>query len=284
MNKQNITNSNLEKTQLSVNERKALSLEIMDLIHNFCIQNNIKYLLHAGTLLGAIRHKGFIPWDDDLDICMPRPDYEKFRQIFKIEGYSISFWGDEKRLCLPFIKVYSNKTYAKTPKGRDLPFGLGIDIFPIDGYPESEKEIKKYFKKQDFIFKYGYLLAKSIEYPNLWQGNILKYIPKLILKFTIFIFFKSPYFAKIINKNAIKNDYNKSKTAGCSVALYRHKLEIVDKDCFENYKLMKFENKEYFVSNRYEEILESLYGPDYMTPPPVDKRNSIHLEHYYWKK
>lgn len=269
--------------ELTVEERKKLSLEILDEIDAYCEKNNIKYFLHAGSLLGAVRHKGYIPWDDDLDICMPRPEYERFLSSFTSENLSISYYEKDKLRVLPFMKVYSNKTYGTTPKLKPLPFGLGVDIFPIDGYPATEKETLKYFKKQVFLFHYFYKPCKACEFNEISSHSFFYKIIKYIFKYTIFIFLKSPFFAKLLNKRSKKNDFSKSEYAGCSIALYRKKLEKVKRSCFENGIKANFEDRQYIIPVAYDDILISLYGNSYMTPPPENQRTTEHIERYFWK-
>lgn len=263
--------------ELTVEERKKLGMEILDLIHAFCLKNNIRCYLDSGTLLGAVRHKGFIPWDDDIDISMPRPDYEKFLKIFKEEGcYISSYRTGGRRLVTPFAKVCSNKTYGTTLTGKKLPYGVAVDIFPIDGYPKGDSAIQKYFKKQLKVF-HRYLFLISLE-TTTESKSFIKHIVKEIIKF----FISSRTLARMVDNRARKNHFENSEKAGCSVALYFGDLTDSQRASFDKGILMSFEDREYFVPQNYKDVLEKTYGPDYMTPPPVDKRVSTHTENYYW--
>ncbi len=269
--------------EMVLEERKRYLIKILDAIHLFCTANNIKYCLHSGTLLGAIRHDGFIPWDDDIDICMPRPDYERFIKIYHSNDYTLYHYTNLKKLATPFIKISDNSTYSTTSIGTLLPYGLSIDIFPIDGYPEDEKERKKWFKKQDFLFHYGYLLIKTFECKSRFfcARNVLSFFIKFFLRFTVGVFVKTPYICKVIDDRAKANDFSDSSIAGCSVALYSRKIEIARKASYEELVLKTFEGKEYYIPKDFDDVLTSIYGKDYMTPPPEDKRIPEHEERIF---
>lgn len=270
-------------TELTIQERRTLSLEILDEVTEFCKKNDIRCYLHAGTLLGAVRHKGFIPWDDDIDICMPRPDYERFYNSFSSEKLQFSYYEIDKKRVLTFLKVYSTKTVGTTPKKSPLPFGLGIDVFPIDGFPSDEKQLHKYFRVQDFIFNYLYRPSKLWEFRQPQKGGLLiTKIIKFLMGITIFIFLKSSTIAKILNKRAMKNSFEECDYAGCSVATYRRKIEKVPKSVYEIAAPVEFEGKFYLAPKDYDAVLKSIYGEDYMLLPPEEKRVSIHWERYFW--
>ena len=136
--------------QLSQDEIKDGEVSILRAFHEFCENNHLVYSLAYGTLIGAVRHKGFIPWDDDIDVVMPRPDYERFIglavsgvfpegcrvQATEVDGFIQSF----AKVIDPSISVKSGRNRSETKEW------LWIDVFPIDGLPEQKKQAFFYFK------------------------------------------------------------------------------------------------------------------------------------------
>ena len=159
-------------------------------------------------------------------------------------------------------------------------------MFPIDGYPENEKERSIWFKKQDYLFHYGYLMLKTFECKSRFYNarNIFTFLPKLLLRLTYGVCFKTPYFCKIIDERAKANNFSTSSTAGCSVGLYRRKIEVAKRESFEKAITKSFEGKEYPIPENYDDILSSIYGKDYMTPPPKDQQITFHNERIFLKK
>ena len=266
--------------ELSVDDRKKMLLEIMDIVHVFCEDNNIRYYLHAGTLLGAVRHNGYIPWDDDFDICMPRPDYEKFLSVFTAEKLYLNTYKTEKNNVRPYAKICSKNTLCTNLIGYKLSYSLGIDVFPIDGFPEDEKLCEKFFRKQDFLFHYFFVVATMCESKNP-QKNVFRAIVLKILGCSFFKIFNSSYYSRRIDNRAIKNDFNVSSYAGCSVGIYRRKIEKTLKSSFTTGISHSFEDRVYMIPADYDNILKSLYGENYMIPPSEKDRESTHCEKYY---
>ena len=125
-------------------ELKAIQLDLLQKTADFCKENGIRYYLCGGTLLGAIRHKGYIPWDDDIDISMPRPDYDRFISMFnKPENdYQVIDMSNNKKYGLPFAKVHDTRTFVDELQYTKDQFGVYIDIFPIDGVGEDEQVLR----------------------------------------------------------------------------------------------------------------------------------------------
>lgn len=270
--------------ELSTKDIQSISLEIMKYFHKFCELNDIHYTLYGGSLIGAIRHHGFIPWDDDLDIAMPRPDYEKM----------IRLWSDtdEYKLFAPELKN-STKLYARLCEMQrteafaltpwfDGSAGVWIDILPIDGVEDDLVKFKENIDRMYFIEQESYKL-RSGHISLKKEYGLIRNI-KLLIRKTLWGW-KS--FDKIFQKhNNIRFSvpYEKAKYCGqLSFLIYKYK-EHIPKKYFENYILHKFEDTEFCIVEGYEYILRNYYG-NYMQLPPEDKRTPGHssVQGFYWK-
>ncbi len=257
--------------EIELEERKKISLEILEYIHKFCVENNIKYFINYGTLLGAVRHNGFIPWDDDIDISMVRSDYEKFLTLFSSDKYSIANYRNKKYYSICFSKIYANNTYGIKNNKIKLNFGIAVDIFPMDNIPNDEKTQKKFYSKYSFLF---FFYKRALLYNN--GNNKIKIFFKTIFH----ILFPARKFARILDKYVIK--YNKKDTTYVANILHSPKLRLTKKEDFEKQCLLQFENKEFYAPIGYKNVLSVIYGKDYMIPPPEKDRVSIHDEKYYY--
>ena len=263
--------------EITRNELKQIQLNILDYVNDFCEEHNIMYSLACGTLLGAIRHKGFIPWDDDIDIQMLRPDYERFIQLIrKNENRLYSIRTFEDKLEISFAKVIATNTTLTETYSRST-FGVYIDIFPIDGV-KSKKDFKKRHK-QVMREYYKYNIVKS-DYSS--KQTIKSKIKLAILK--ILYCQTSP--EKIINK--IISIAQKEKVNECvylfEMVAGRLYKEPFSRKAFSRTIKVPFENKYYPVLAGYDEYLRACYGKDYMQVPPKEKQISHHDFKAYWKE
>jgi lipopolysaccharide cholinephosphotransferase len=255
--------------QLTGNEIKHKELEILIEFDAFCRKNHLTYSLCGGTLLGAIRHGGFIPWDDDIDVCMPRPDYEKLIRNFSSENKNVEVRSMlVKGFDAPFGKII-NKKYIISQKysSRAIDAYLWMDIFPIDGLPDGEAETKKIYQVCEFYRKI-YLLCEA----NLGEGKTaFRKAIKYVLKPLANIYGKRRCCEKI-DSIARKYPFETANYVG-SIAwgLYGIK-ERVSKNIFElPCTEVTFEGYRFKAFGDWNEYLTRLYG-NYMELPPLDKR------------
>lgn len=265
--------------QLSGKEIKEIQLDILKSIHDFCTERSMRYSLAYGTLIGAVRHKGYIPWDDDIDVMMPRPDYERF--ISEYSGYNSKYnvqtYINDGSYFLAFAKVYDNRTEQIIFPTKT---GVFVDVFPIDGIPESIAERDIYIKsKLQLIFKNILYTCKNNAFrPGNKIFNATKYIVKRIMY---------PSRKQAIIKLDIlwkSNLFDSSKYVGVIVDV--DALEHcgqVRREVFEKYTTAPFEGMEFKIIENYDEFLSSQYG-DYMQLPPEEERVPGHAAPVYWKE
>lgn len=258
---------------ITIDEMRQIQLKILKSIHQFCINNNIRYSLSGGSLIGAVRHKGYIPWDDDIDLMMPRPDYERFVNSYKTEHYKVQTYKNDDKYWYPFGKVYDNRTVLIESH---IKSGVYIDIFPIDGMP-NEKMTKEIIEKRiSLVFKNIYYASKVYQFQ---QGNKILLKLKYYIKKTLVP--KRETSIQKLEEMCLAYPFETSDFAGVLVGGYGIK-ERMEKTVFLNYVDMPFEGMICKCIEDYDTYLSHLYG-DYMTLPPVEKRVSNHTNKVFWK-
>ena len=253
-------------------ELRSIQLDLLQKTADFCTKNGIRYYLCGGTLLGAIRHKGYIPWDDDIDISMPRPDYDRFISIFnKPENYyQVIDMSNDPKYGFPFAKVHDTRTFVDELQYAKDHFGVYIDIFPIDGVGEDEQVFR--------ILRWRKLL--HTKKANYYQRTLIKKIINTFGKILLLPFSVHDILKKM-DKEARRYPYGSTSRAGIIINPYGTR-EIVDLSVFNNAIPKEFEGKEFMIPVGYDTWLRSIYS-DYMQLPPEDKRHSPHVSVAYWK-
>lgn len=260
---------------------QQLQLEILKNFHNYCQENGLKYALYAGTLLGAIRHKGYIPWDDDIDIMMPRGDYEKLYELIKtkplpapLELHSVR---NDKHHNAPFFKVCDARTDGTVTYLRnDIRCPVWIDIFPLDGIPDNEAERNKHLQTL-------WDIQKEMEYivrPLRFSANPLRLAKRLYIWAR---YHKKDYQSMADNMDKLAQKYNYNTGANVAVAVFDGKKRIFKQNCMDNVVLADFEDTEFYIPADYDDFLFRMYG-DYMTPPPKEQQVSHHCYTAFWKE
>ena len=257
----------LRKVQLT-------ELEIAKEVKRVCDENNICYFLYRGTFLGAVRHQGFIPWDDDMDIAMLRADYEKFCRIAPEKlgkDYCFQNWHTDESYALPFGKVRRRGTLFVEAKCRKLAEnGIYIDIYPLDFAPTDLQEQKALFRKLLHLFRVK--LMKSGYTPWMEESKIIwkKRIGYLLYQ-TIALF--------VSNRALIRKYEALVSAVPESVTVYEQSAlptaYLFEKEWCTNLEDYPFEDTIFRGSRDYDICLKTLYG-DYMRLPPADKRDNRH--------
>lgn len=264
------------KQEISIEELKKLQIEILQSVHDFCLLHQLNYTLAFGTMLGAVRHKGYIPWDDDIDIMMLREDYEKLISTYTHDFYKVYDYRNDAEYGMPYAKIADTRTLLKENVNMKN-IGINIDIFPIDSLLDDEEGSVAFLKsliplKVKFRMK---LLRPSKK--NVWWKRIAICCSKLLVLGT-----SLKGIVEQLDQRIEKNN-NLTKYVGVPAdpdpnvpnAIYK-------RSAFDSYQLVDFEDRKFFIASGYGHILKQYYG-DYMQLPPEEKRTSPHtLNNIFW--
>lgn len=260
----------MELTEQSLKQLQDKLTDLMKRVHDICVNNNIHYTMMGGTLIGALRHHGFIPWDDDIDIAMPYEDYKKFKQLVKnhkFENLAFGIPAESEIYCQDFIKVYdTTTTLMENNRVKSKPKGIFIDVFPLANVGNTK--IGAYYELRVHRFWRDILMRKDLQ---LWHGwfILVEWIYILLGKFIS---------AKYI-VNRIESRYeklNRKKTYFMS-DLDGTIKGIVPAYLFDEFTLYDFENYQFYGMKRADEYLRWVFG-DYMKMPPENQRTPHHIE------
>ena len=264
--------------EIGIDELKQIQLDMLKDIHTFCVEHKIRYSLAFGTLLGAVRHKGYIPWDDDVDIMMPREDYNRFIRSYGNQKYRIADMSVNPDYVDPFAKVEDTRTVLEEyEEGVPSFFGVYIDVFPVDYIPDNLSERKSFYRKKN-LWNILYELKRI----KVKEGR--SFIKNLVLMVghRLLFFISRRQLAHKMSELASK--YQRQKTAYMGiVAVADSRIEeAVPSSCFEAYIELPFENINVMSIKNYDCYLSAAFG-DYMQLPPEEKRVSHHVFKAYWR-
>ncbi len=262
-----MTNEVLRKVQL-------VELDIAKEVKRVCEENGIRYFLYRGTFLGAVRHQGFIPWDDDMDFGMLREDYDKFRKIAPEKlgkDYCFQDWNTDENYALPFGKVRKRGTVFVEAKCARLPEnGIYIDIYPLDFAPREEGERKALAQKLLHLFRLK--LMKSHYTPWMEEDKILwkKRIGYMAYQgVALFTSHKALIRAYESLVRKVPQEDTLYEQSALPIAYY------FDKAWLSHVREYPYEDTTFAGPEDYDAFLSSLYG-DYMELPPAGKRENRH--------
>ena len=256
--------------KLSIEEAKKLELDILDFIDSFCKEHGINYCINYGTLIGAIRHKGFIPWDDDIDLSMTRENYEKFIQLFseKQSRYKLLSLETDDQYFNNFIKIVDPTTkIIDTRNTKTYDSGVFIDIFPMDTFNDT-KVVDICYKLESFKLL-SFSKHKNIVYGDSKLKDLIRTLFWLILRPV------SPrFFANQIEKQIQKYRVENGKYIAFIPSKAKEK-EIFPRDMFDELIETPFEHLVLPAPKHFDTVLKQFYD-DYMTVPPKEKQIYIH--------
>lgn len=253
-------------------ERKQINIELLSYFDKVCRENDIHYSLTGGTLLGAVRHKGFIPWDDDVDVFMARPEFEKLDAVFKENEEFV--WvspTNGKETYHPYGRLYDKRTRITgcpipTPAGT----GLFLDVCIVDGLPDNKLLRTIQIEKIIFLRRGRRSTLYDETAPNFQDTSKGMKIFKQLLRHIT----KGDFWLRQLEKSTKKYPFDTGKWVGNFTSQYG-KRELMHRSSWDGYVELEFEGKKYEACSGWEEYLKNIYG-DYMVLPPEDKRVGHH--------
>ena len=269
--------------ELTLREIQLGELEVLKKFAEICDELGLRYFLHAGTLLGTIRHKGFIPWDDDVDVTMPRDDYEKLVDYFlckggKIGHYQLMHYKTNKNYIYGIMRLSDDRYYLDYANAKEYGLGLFIDIYPLDGWGNNEEDMIKILKRM----RLNNLLIGLAGMDSFKKSP--KGIMRTVVKYLVYLYAQwkgAGYFAEKLEKLGKLRSFDEDNYVGITtwnVYGYGERINKDDLQVTTGY----FEEYEFKIPKGYDRILRNMYG-DYMIPPDEKDRIGHHFYKAYKK-
>lgn len=271
----------MERQPLTMRENQQAAAQVMSVIHQICKKLDLKYFLAYGTLIGAVRHQGYIPWDDDLDIMMPRPDYDKLMAYFQENAEELApytLFTPDTVSDYPYMisRVCDSRYEIETENEKDCGMGAFVDIYPLDGLGNDFDQAVKFSLGSGKYASLCFLSTRLRCVKGLTTSKL-----RLLIKLPAF------WLAKLVGKRWFMNkltarakscDYEKSDYVGVVVWESGGENAVFPKAWFEDPQEVDFEAYRFYIPARYHEILTKCYG-DYMQLPPENER----IAHHFYK-
>ena len=254
---------------MNANEVKDIQIQMYKYVASFCEEHGISYWIDSGSLIGTIRHRGFIPWDDDIDIGMLRPDFNRMIKEFNQSNmrYRFSSIEIDEDSFTAYGKVFDMNTILFEPDENGYKSHVGIDIFVYDNAPDDDRKVKLMYCKRKMYQLMGGFQHRNFSDHGVWYK---KYILKFMYGLTNI--FPKNYFVKKIDKNAKScANQNTSRVGNFTAST----IFTCNKRVFEHFVYKEFEGFQVRVPYGYDEWLTEYYG-DYMRLPPIEKQVSHH--------
>ena len=268
---------------LTAREVQLGELEVLKKLDEICGQLNLRYFLTYGTLLGAVRHQGFIPWDDDVDVMMPRPDYEKLIAYLRanekeLAPFKLMHYETNKEYVYPISRFVDTRYWIDYEGTTDYGLGLFVDIYPLDGCGNTAEEAGKIMKsnKPDITLM-GF--AGADKYKLCVNGGFLRSAVKLIAYWYAKLR-GTYYFARKLDKKGQRYAYDAYDYV--NLTIWATGVKWFKKEWFAGIERIQFEDTMFCVPSGYHEILAQCYG-DYMKLPPEDQQIAHHYYTAYLK-
>ena len=272
---------NSERNPMTLQEIQKAELNLMILFDRVVRKHGLRYSLSAGTLLGAARHKGFIPWDDDIDVMMPRPDYEKLIQLNREHA----LWPEYAELCCledgtlesPYSKLFDRRTVVVEHNftQKDVQ-SLWIDVFPVDGLPESRDRMERHYRRALNLCRMN---VASVVKNGYGSGRLIILIKDIFVKPVTRVIGRKRI-AERQKKLALVYPYERSQFCGMVTWAYDGPGQAVSPEEYDNLVEMLFEGQKFFAIPGWKQYLTGVFG-DYMQLPPEEERITHELEAYW---
>lgn len=275
----------MKERKLTMEEIQSVSLEILKKISDVCESQNLRYFLAGGTLIGAVRHKGFIPWDDDLDVVMPRPDHDKLIEYLlnhKEETPNLDVFNPDTCNTYPYMltRISDNRYHIVMENEQDYGLGVFIDIYPLEGLGDNKKNAERLCKKGNFYASCCFQSTRSHFAMEATKGLFRK-----TLKYPFYLFSKvlgKRYFQNKLRDLKMKcpKSFDESKYVGCATWTSIAEKAVFPKEWLDGFEVILFEHYNFRVPKGYDEMLHAIYG-DYMKLPPEHERIGHHFYSMY---